>query len=486
MSAGMAAEISFDPYHKWLGIPPGDQPPHYYRLLALQPFESDAEVIHSAADQRMAHVRMFQSGIHSEASQKLLNELAAARICLLKPERKAAYDADLKAKLTPPSSPSQPTTAPAPAAPAAMAAVPPASGSPPAFSSPQSPWGGQPLPMAVPVLRPGAPIARPVSTMHTEASFADESDDLPFEVISGRRFRRPHAARKSDGLPLLLVAIAILLLVSMIVAVRTQWQAKAPQFDTVEVPQPGPRVAIPPVPPERRSKARPKPASAPQPPNAAETKVLPLPAEEESGRHPDKTPPSVPARSLPSVIDNADPRGFSLLGEGWQSIKSTDRAFRDSFASHPADDSEAAAVWTFDGLEPGKRYHILITWCDDVANDSQALYGVRDGDLGIRYLPVNQSIAPRADMEFEDHPFQKLATVKLHSTLLTVRLENRGKGIISADAVLLSRAPDRPAANAARPQPVPPPPDNPSPPSEPASPQLPLPETFEPEKQNES
>lgn len=31
---------NFDPYHKWLGIPPEEQPPHYYRLLGIKLFES--------------------------------------------------------------------------------------------------------------------------------------------------------------------------------------------------------------------------------------------------------------------------------------------------------------------------------------------------------------------------------------------------------------------------------------------------------------
>ena len=43
----------FDPYHKWLGIPPKDQPPNYYRLLAINLFESDAEVIDTAANRQM-------------------------------------------------------------------------------------------------------------------------------------------------------------------------------------------------------------------------------------------------------------------------------------------------------------------------------------------------------------------------------------------------------------------------------------------------
>ena len=97
----MSSAIHFDPYHKWLGIPPEDQPPTHYRLLGLRPFEADADVIQSAADQRMAHVRTYQAGTHGSLSQKILNELAAARVCLLRPDRKAAYDAELRLTLAP-------------------------------------------------------------------------------------------------------------------------------------------------------------------------------------------------------------------------------------------------------------------------------------------------------------------------------------------------------------------------------------------------
>ncbi|HET6880438.1 MAG TPA: NPCBM/NEW2 domain-containing protein [Pirellulales bacterium] len=89
---------AFDPYYKWLAIPPKDQPPNYYRLLGVERFESDLDVIESAADQRMAHVRSFQTGQNSALSQQILNELAAARVCLLSPEKKARYDATLRAQ----------------------------------------------------------------------------------------------------------------------------------------------------------------------------------------------------------------------------------------------------------------------------------------------------------------------------------------------------------------------------------------------------
>lgn len=87
----------FDPYYKWLGIPPDQQPADHYRLLGIQKFESDPEVIQAAADQRMAHLRNYQTGQHADLSQRLLNEVAAARVCLLNVAKKIGYDAKLRA-----------------------------------------------------------------------------------------------------------------------------------------------------------------------------------------------------------------------------------------------------------------------------------------------------------------------------------------------------------------------------------------------------
>ncbi|MEQ8785367.1 MAG: hypothetical protein RIC55_03675 [Pirellulaceae bacterium] len=98
----------FDPYHKWLGIRPEEQPPTHYRLLGIAAFESDADVISNAADQRMMLVRSLQAGKDSALTQKILNEVSAARVCLLDIQRKAAYDARLRANSE------QPFSAPAP------------------------------------------------------------------------------------------------------------------------------------------------------------------------------------------------------------------------------------------------------------------------------------------------------------------------------------------------------------------------------------
>jgi formylglycine-generating enzyme required for sulfatase activity len=89
----------FDPYYQWLGIRAEEQPPNHYRLLGITPLESNLDVIAHAADRQMAHVRSFQAGKHSALSQQVLNEIAAARICLLIPAMKAEYDTRLQGEL---------------------------------------------------------------------------------------------------------------------------------------------------------------------------------------------------------------------------------------------------------------------------------------------------------------------------------------------------------------------------------------------------
>jgi hypothetical protein len=111
------ADAFFDPYHKWLAIAPEERPANHYRLLGVKLFESDPDVIESAAYRQMAHVHKHKTGKYSAHSQKLLNELAAARVCLLNPQQRAAYDAQLRAQLAeraPPASPTEPRPVPIP------------------------------------------------------------------------------------------------------------------------------------------------------------------------------------------------------------------------------------------------------------------------------------------------------------------------------------------------------------------------------------
>lgn len=89
----------FDPHHKWLGIAPAEQPTNYYRLLGLNLFESDADVIESGSDRQMAHLRSFQTGPRMRECQQLLNEVSLARVTLLDAQKKATYDQALRASL---------------------------------------------------------------------------------------------------------------------------------------------------------------------------------------------------------------------------------------------------------------------------------------------------------------------------------------------------------------------------------------------------
>lgn len=88
---------SFDPYYIWLGIPPRDQPPNHYRLLGLQDLEENTDVIDAAANRQTTYLHEMAAGPKRKESQQLLNEVAAARRCLLNPEKKNEYDEKLRA-----------------------------------------------------------------------------------------------------------------------------------------------------------------------------------------------------------------------------------------------------------------------------------------------------------------------------------------------------------------------------------------------------
>lgn len=178
----------FDPYRKWLGIPPAEQPADHYRLLGVGRFEDDADTIDSAADRQMAHVRTFQAGPHSALSQQLLNEIAAARVCLLDSAKKAEYDARLRAKLAEYEARMQAKLA-------AQAAPPPA------------PASGMSPPPAVPVV---APAPSPSAPRPDEFTFSPSNKS----TVARRRRRSNDSTLLLLGGAGVLIAIAILLMLA--------------------------------------------------------------------------------------------------------------------------------------------------------------------------------------------------------------------------------------------------------------------------------
>jgi hypothetical protein len=73
----------FDPYHKWLGIPPKEQPAGPRRLLGISEDENDPQVVREAALRQTAFVRQFSMGEHGEHADRILGELADARDSIL-------------------------------------------------------------------------------------------------------------------------------------------------------------------------------------------------------------------------------------------------------------------------------------------------------------------------------------------------------------------------------------------------------------------
>jgi hypothetical protein len=104
----------------------------------------------------MIHLRTLTSGPHGAQSQKLLNEVAAARSCLVEPDRKRQYDQQLRARL-PAAQPAQPQVVyqtvmvPVPVPSPYPAAAPPAPQLPP-MPPPQAPEEPAPNPYSAPLV----------------------------------------------------------------------------------------------------------------------------------------------------------------------------------------------------------------------------------------------------------------------------------------------------------------------------------------------
>ena len=89
----------FDPYHEWLKIPPSEQPPNHYRLLETARFESDPEIIEAAVSRLVTKLQNLSNGQHVAHAQRILNDVAKARLCLSDPQKKSAYDQQLRQQL---------------------------------------------------------------------------------------------------------------------------------------------------------------------------------------------------------------------------------------------------------------------------------------------------------------------------------------------------------------------------------------------------
>ncbi|MEK6234397.1 MAG: hypothetical protein N2C14_06775, partial [Planctomycetales bacterium] len=158
----------FDAYRKWLGIKPADQPPNHYRLLGIDLFEDDDDAIDAAANQRMSYVQTRASGQHAAHGQKILNEISQARLCLLNPKKKAAYDAELKSRVEPVAEELAPPLAVSVAGPLTL-------DEPSDSASVPTPPVPPPLPTATPV----APLVASLPPVPPPPPFSESAFDAP-------------------------------------------------------------------------------------------------------------------------------------------------------------------------------------------------------------------------------------------------------------------------------------------------------------------
>ncbi len=206
----------FDPYYLWLAIPPSEQPANHYRLLGVPLFEENPGVIESAADRQMAHLRSVQAGKHSALSQRLLNEVAAAKVCLLRAPQKARYDQALRLKLQP--------------------AAPPAAAPPPAAPSPSA---AQSLPKAAAQARPAAAMQTGAASSNSEGFWEDVTGSAGSQAVAKASKPKPTVApaQKMKLWPIALVAGACLLVAVVVVIKASSGSSDEPKSnDTPTVP----------------------------------------------------------------------------------------------------------------------------------------------------------------------------------------------------------------------------------------------------------
>ena len=196
---------SFNPYVQWLGYTGGQRPTDYYELLGLDRFQNDPAAIGHAADVLTSQIRRVRPGPQLAAWQDLLDQLRLAKICLLDPVSKAAYDASLRS----PPQPAQveavhvapPMATPPPHA-APILAVPPTSGwGVPRPSSPAAPQIEPPQAHAMPTTvcpvspMPAQPMGQPPSGVATVAAPVAPSWTPAVQSVPAPPIEKPPAAQ---------------------------------------------------------------------------------------------------------------------------------------------------------------------------------------------------------------------------------------------------------------------------------------------------
>ncbi len=311
----------FDPYRKWLGIPDGARPPTHYQLLGISPDEHDRDVINAAVLRQSSFVRHFQTGEHSQEATRLLNEIAAAKLCLLDAAKRAEYDRQFNRAVSPPP-PDQPT------APAGQLRSSSNLSPPPAVSRPRPPAPARTIsPRQVGAASADSPpVSRPAPSLIPDAIWSTTASPLAAPVsIESKTTRKP---------PLwlwLIPAGSLGLLVIVLLIVGLTWgpSSAVDQISLVESASPALPVTqnepIAPIAKDTASPSSSQPAAPPPPtvetirsPIAPPTVGAMPPTDANLGKQqPTVSPPgmSEPSSAWPGDV-SASPDPFSPFPEG--------------------------------------------------------------------------------------------------------------------------------------------------------------------------
>src|SRR5258708_40089141 len=88
---------AFNPYRAWLGVSSNSQPPNHYELLGLRLLRAEPAEVAEAFQRQISRLSAYLSGEHASTAQRILSELATAKVELLTPTVKRIYDTKLAA-----------------------------------------------------------------------------------------------------------------------------------------------------------------------------------------------------------------------------------------------------------------------------------------------------------------------------------------------------------------------------------------------------
>ena len=77
----------FDPYHIWLGISETARPVSKYRLLGIDDFEDNRDVISAAAERQTIYLRTLQAGEHAVLVAESGTQMMVAGLSIFQPSK---------------------------------------------------------------------------------------------------------------------------------------------------------------------------------------------------------------------------------------------------------------------------------------------------------------------------------------------------------------------------------------------------------------